>query len=222
MALLGVACGPGEPDEPAPGTELETPTEDPDEPDGSDEETDLDDGSDEPTDEDPAEGSEQPAEDDGSTDPEGPDRIDGEQTAEASDEGQPGVVAVTDVRVGTHADFDRLVFEVEGDGVAGWDVRYVEEARSQGSGESIEVAGDAVLSVALRNVTLPPDLPDDIQRWDEDRIDGPEDGIIVEVVNDTIFEGMQTVFVGLDQERPFIIDRLEDPQRVVIDIPHGE
>lgn len=198
--------------------EMETPTEEPGELD--EEPGELEGEPTEATETEPAEEVATPEETDEAPDDE-IEPIEGEETTEASDDGEFGVVAVTDVRVGTHTDFDRVVFEIEGDGIAGWDVRYVDEATSQGSGEEIEVAGEAVLAVALHNVTLPPDLPGDIEIWDEDRLDGPIGGVIAEVVNDTIFEGIQLFFVGLDEERAFVIERFEDPQRVVLDIPHG-
>jgi hypothetical protein len=210
--LVAAACGPEAPDEPTPGAELEAPTETPD-----------DDPAEEPV-EMPAEGPapevEATEEDTAAPDPDDDlEPIDGEATTEAAYDGEFGTVAVTDVRVATHPGFDRLVFEIEGDGIAGWDLRYVDEATAQGSGEPIEVEGEAILAVALHNVTLPPELPEDIDRWDEDRLEGSADGVIAEVVHDTIYEGIQTFFVGLDDERPFLIERFDDPQRVVIDIP---
>jgi hypothetical protein len=51
-----------------------------------------------------------------------------------------------------------------------------------------------------------------------ERLEGPGDGPILEIVEDTIFEGQHVFFVGLDEERPFRIARLDDPQRVVIDV----
>lgn len=138
----------------------------------------------------------------------------------AQRDGEAGVVAVTDVRVATHENFTRVVFELAGDGVAGWDLRYVDSAHAQGSGYAIELAGDAVLAIALHNITLPPELPADIDRWQKDTVTPPPDSMIRGFVHDTIFEGMRTFFVGLDQERAFRIDRFGDPQRIVIDIPH--
>src|SRR3954470_3968877 len=67
-------------------------------------------------------------------------------TADASPDAR---VTVSDIRVGTHDGFDRVVFEVGGTGTPGWDVRYVDQASSQGSGEPIDVAGEAVLQVTL-------------------------------------------------------------------------
>jgi hypothetical protein len=218
-ALVVAACGPEEPAEPAPGTELELPDETAEE-EATEEpiETPVEEPAEDPGTEEPA--AEVPEEDAAAPDPDDDlEPIDGEATTEASDEGEFGTVAVTDVRVATHPGFDRLVFEIDGDGLAGWDLRYVDEATSQGRGEPIEVDGEAILAVALQNVTLPPDLPEEIDRWDEPQVDGPSDGVIAEIVHDTIFEGVQTFFVGLDDERPFLIERFEEPQRVVIDIP---
>ncbi len=210
LALILGACAPAEEGvglEEAPTEPAEAPVEPPETP------------------EEPTEAPEEPAEE-GPNDDEGGEptgdaaQLEGETTTgPASADGEFGVLAVTDVRTATHDGFDRVVFQLEGEGIVGWDVRYVDEATSQGSGQPIEVAGDAILAVSLSNLTLPPELPDDIVRWDEGRLEGT--GVVVqEVVEDTIFEGIQSFFVGLDGERAFLIERFEDPQRVVIDLPH--
>ncbi len=46
----------------------------------------------------------------------------------------PGPTSVSDVEVARHEGFDRLVFDITGDGSAGWNVCYVEAAHSQGPG----------------------------------------------------------------------------------------
>lgn len=134
-------------------------------------------------------------------------------------EPEGGPVAVTDVRVGTHDGYDRVTFEIEGEGLVGWDVQYDAEPTAQGSGMPLDVAGETALTVALRNVWLPPEVPAEIDQWSGD-VAGPEDGVIREVVEDTIFEGVHTFAIGLDEELPFEVRRFEDPQRVVIDIFH--
>jgi hypothetical protein len=132
--------------------------------------------------------------------------------------GPPAVV--TDVRVGRHEGFDRIVFEIGGDGQVGWDLRYTEQARSQGSGMPVEVPGDAVLAVTLTNVALPADAPAATQPWDgPERTPAPPDAnALVGLVEDTVFEGHHTFFAGLTGQRPFAVDRLSSPQRIVIDI----
>src|SRR4051795_5589983 len=73
-------------------------------------------------------------------------------TAQASPD---AAVTVRDIRIGGPAGFDRVVFEVGGPGSPGWEVRYVDAATSQGSGDPVEVAGDAVLQVALTGAAYP-------------------------------------------------------------------
>jgi hypothetical protein len=72
-------------------------------------------------------------------------------------------MAVTDVRVSAHDGFDRIVFELDGDEAAGYDIGYTRdgEATSQGSGEPIEVAGEAALGIALHGIALPADADED-------------------------------------------------------------
>jgi len=37
-------------------------------------------------------------------------------------------------------------------------------------------------------------------------------------VRDTLFEGIETVAIGLDEERPYRVGRVADPERAVIDV----
>lgn len=169
--------------------------------------------------------------DDTATDPVDPDAepedgvepLTGEpSTDDASEDGEFGTLAVTDVRVASHEGFDRVVFELTGDeGTAGWSIRYDEEPTSQGSGAPIEVDGEAYLAIAIQNMTLPPELPEGVEPWNE-RLAGPGDGVVVEVVSDTVYEGIHTFVVGTSERAPFLVERFEDPQRVVVDLFHGE
>lgn len=125
-------------------------------------------------------------------------------------------LGLTDVALGAHDDFDRARFTLEGDDAeAGWRAQYVDGAAAAGSGEPLEVEGDAVLAVTLKGMALPPELEDEV--WDEGRIALDGDGI-VEVVDGGVFEGQQTLFIGTTGLHPFDVERLEDPQRVVVDV----
>ncbi|MCF6746423.1 hypothetical protein E9529_19530 [Blastococcus sp. KM273128] len=131
----------------------------------------------------------------------------------------PGAaVTVTDVRAGRQAGFDRVVLEVAGAGLPGWDARYVADPRSAGSGLPVEVAGDAVLQLVLTGVGLPGDTgvapyagPDPVV------LGGPA---VREVGIDTVFEGQLVAFLGTAGERPFRVYRLQDPNRVVVEVLH--
>ncbi len=132
----------------------------------------------------------------------------------------PGPTSVAEVDASGHGEgFDRVVFEIAGDGLAGWDVRYVESASSQGSGAPIAVTGAAVLQVRLTNIGYPADV--DGSTYDgPDRIRPNDTTAIHEIVNDTIYEGEHVFFVGVADELPFRVFRLDGPQRVVVDVRH--
>ncbi|RFU23204.1 AMIN-like domain-containing (lipo)protein [Geodermatophilus marinus] len=135
-------------------------------------------------------------------------------TAEASGD---ALVTVTGIRAGRQEGYDRVVFEVEGTGTPGWDVRYVDEAASQGSGEPVEVAGDAVLQVTLTGVGYPYDTG--VEEWaGPDPLPGSGTTVVTEVAWDATFEGTSVAFVGASAQVPFRVYALEGPTRVVVEL----
>lgn len=124
-------------------------------------------------------------------------------------------VTVVEVRVGTHDGYDRVVYEVAGGGVPGYRVGYVDQAVQDGSGEPVDVAGDAVLDVWLTGTGYPHDTGHDEFAQDV----GPREGTVVEVTRPLTFEGMTQSVVGVAGERrPFRVFVLQDPVRVVVDV----
>jgi hypothetical protein len=137
--------------------------------------------------------------------------------SEAIGNGPP--VILTDVRLDAHPGFDRIVFEVAGEGQAGWQVGYTDAPRSQGSGEPVEVPGQAVLGITLTDVALPADAPSGVQPWSgPDRQRLVDANVLDTLVADALFEGRYTFFAGLDRRRPFAVGLLNSPQRVVVDL----
>jgi hypothetical protein len=135
----------------------------------------------------------------------------------ATGDGPP--VTVTDVRLAAHDGFDRIVFELAGEGEAGWRVAYTGDARSQGSGAEVEVPGDAVLGITLTNIALPGDAPADAEPWEgAGRLTVADAAVLDALVEDTQFEGRYSFFAGLDARRPFAVAPLSSPQRIVIDL----
>ncbi len=133
--------------------------------------------------------------------------------------GGPGPTSVSDVDVARHEGFDRLVFDITGDGSAGWHVRYVEAAHSQGSGEPVEVRGSAILEVTLTNIGYPGDVGGPSYEGAK-RIRPSGTEAIREIFNDNVYEGRHVFFVGTVGQLPFRVFRLDGPQRVVLDIQH--
>lgn len=138
----------------------------------------------------------------------------GPDTEDASED---ALLSVTDIRIGRHDGFDRVVFEAEGSGTPGWDVRYVESAQSQGSGADIDVDGGAVLQVTVSGVGYPADTG--VEEYaGPDRLAVGDTEVVSEVVWDSTFEGTSVAFVGATEELPFRVYLLEDPARVVVEV----
>ncbi len=136
-------------------------------------------------------------------------------TAEASAGAR---VTVSDIRIGRHDGFDRVVFEVGGEGTPGWDVRYEDQASSQGSGDAVEVAGEAVLQVTVTGAGYPYETGvEEVQRGP---LSASDTETVTETVFDSTFEGTTLAFVGTKAQAPFRVYLLEAPTRVVLEVAH--
>ena len=144
----------------------------------------------------------------------------GDAEADTGEASADARVTVRDIRVGAHDGFDRVVLEVGGEGTPGWEVRYVDQASSQGKGDVVEVAGDAVLQVTVTGAGYPYDTG-----VEEYSASGPlsasDTGMVTEVVFDATFEGTTVAFVGTRERAPFRVYLLEAPTRLVLDVAHA-
>jgi hypothetical protein len=138
---------------------------------------------------------------------------------DTSEPGDGAMLTVTDVRVGTHEGYDRVVFDLEGEGTPGWRVEYVEEALDDGSGKPVEVDGDAILQVVISGTAMPMDSG--VEEYDGATIEPDDTESVEQVVYRFWFEGYTTSFAGIDGEpKPFRVFALENPARVVVDVQH--
>lgn len=134
-------------------------------------------------------------------------------TEPQSVEGAGELVVLTDVRLGQHDGFSRIVLQFSGSGTPGWSAQYVDRAVLDGSGDVVELDGDSTLDVYASNTTWP---ASDYYRGPA-RLRG-EDGNPSVYVGGT-FEGYTQVLVGLDgPQAPFRIYTLSKPARLVVDI----
>jgi hypothetical protein len=120
-----------------------------------------------------------------------------------------GQMRVAGLRLATHDGYDRLVIDLNTDGVPAWTTRYT-EASGPGGGP-VEIDGDAFLRVQLQTgahtggqgqsqVTASP-------------------GPIAAVQTTGFFEGSEEVLIGIrGEEAPFRAFALTDPGRIVIDV----
>ena len=126
---------------------------------------------------------------------------------------------LTDVRAASHPGFDRVVFEFR-NGVPGYDVRYVEPpVHADGSGAEVAVAGDAILVVRMEPA-LDADLTQESApaTYTGPTRFSPDTKAVVELVRIGGFEAVLTWAIGVNGKQPFLVSRLDDPARLVIDI----
>ncbi len=130
-----------------------------------------------------------------------------------------GRLTVVAVRTGEHEGYDRVVYELAGEGLPGWRVGWVDQAVDDPSGEVVPVEGDAVLQVWITGTAYPHDSGHDEFAQDL----RPADGDVAHVTRPLTFEGMTQSFVGVDDgPRPVRVLLLRDPVRVVVDVADGD
>lgn len=128
---------------------------------------------------------------------------------------------LTDIRVGRHDGFDRVVFEYSGTGTPGWHVRYVEETIGDPSGLPVSVAGETALEATVMGVRYP-EAGEAAFYSGPGRVRVAATEEVTEVVFGSIFEGYQQNFIGIDEDDrlPFRAYLLTDPVRVVVEVRH--
>lgn len=131
-------------------------------------------------------------------------------------------------RAGRHACYDRVVFDVNGGGAVGFDVKYVAVVTQDGSGEPVPVAGRAALQVIVR---APIYGSDGHQPWRQaphigDHLVAPATisgwQSLVAVTYAGSYEGQTTIGVGVQNRRPFrvLVTSELGYRHVVVDIAH--
>ncbi len=123
------------------------------------------------------------------------------------------------VRSAGHPCTDRVVFEFRDGAQPGYQVGYEPGPIVQdGSGDPIPVEGGAFLVIRLQPASGF-DSGTSTPSYDGPaRVEPSGASFVTEVVRSGDFEGTLTWVVGLDQQRPFSVARLQDPARIYIDI----
>lgn len=130
---------------------------------------------------------------------------------------------ITNVRVGRHACFDRLVVDVRGD-VEGYRVSYVNTVATDGAGTAVALRGGADLEIVVRSPAYdsagrPTYSPANrtelasVRGWDTFR----------QVSWAGSYEGQTTLGLGVRARLPFRVFTLDGPgngSRLVIDVAH--
>ncbi len=124
---------------------------------------------------------------------------------------------VVDMRVGEHANFDRVVLDLKGK-IPGYHVRYVKELRYDGSGDPVPLQGRRFIAITL--------APAKAHNADGESVyTGPTLGefglpVIRGAAFTGDFEGQVSFGLALRRRENFRVIMLHDPQRIVIDVHH--
>ncbi|HEX5039873.1 MAG TPA: hypothetical protein VFW95_07050 [Candidatus Limnocylindria bacterium] len=127
---------------------------------------------------------------------------------------------ITDVRVGTHATYDRVVFEFT-DGVPEASLERAEPPFTQdASGAPIDVEGSSVLRLILRGGTK--QTEDGTSSYDGPLDFDPAFPTLVDLIEGGDFEAQSTWYLGLTSEACVRVITLTDDgaPRLVIDVEH--
>jgi hypothetical protein len=121
-----------------------------------------------------------------------------------------------DVRTGTHAGFDRVVFEFNGSTMPGYELEYVDKpVRQCGSGNVVKMAGDGWLRVKFTpaNAHTEEGKPTVLKREMY-----PKYPNIIDIKSICDFEAEVAWVIGVKSPKEYRILELLNPTRVVVDI----
>ena len=125
---------------------------------------------------------------------------------------------ITDVRVGTHDGYDRVVLEFQ-QGTPELTLDRAQPPFTQdASGLPMEVEGSSFLRLTMRGGSKQTD--DNTSSYDGPTDLNPELPVLVDLIEGGDFERQSTWYLGLTSEACVRVLLLEDPARVVIDVEH--
>lgn len=142
-----------------------------------------------------------------------------EQGGEAPGSGQ---ASITGVRTGEHEGCERVVIDVQGDAGdrAGWFATAVDQPVQDASGEVLDVDGDRYLDLGITGIANGSDgQTDSAGRQAFTGTVAGSGGLVEEVYVGGAWEGQAQVLLGLsDDATEYRVLRLNDPQRIVVDV----
>ena len=125
---------------------------------------------------------------------------------------------ITDVRVGTHDGYDRVVFEFEQGTPEITLDRASPPFTADASGLPIEVDGESFLRLTMRGGSKQTDAG--TSSYDGPTDFAPDHPALVHLVEGGDFERQSTWYLGLNGEACARVLVLDDPHRLVIDLEH--
>jgi hypothetical protein len=127
----------------------------------------------------------------------------------------PSDLVLERVRVTEHSGGEQVVLDFAGKGRPGWSAQYVDEAVLEGSGDVVDIDGDAILRLDVSGTPRPAPAS-------RAPVPVAVAGDVAEVHVVDAYEGITTVFLGIESGRvPFAVEASRGPSRLVVDLGRG-
>ncbi len=125
--------------------------------------------------------------------------------------------ALCKVRVAKHKGFDRVVFEFD-DGKPQYVIQYLESNiySTDGGDSEIKIAGDVFMLINIYGIGVD-DPPCKLKNYPKKKLNFPA---LMQIQEEVWFEGIQDFIIGVKGEKPFRVQELKNPSRLVIDFKH--
>lgn len=125
---------------------------------------------------------------------------------------------LSDVRVGTHDDYDRIVFEYQ-NGVPELDItQATPPLLADASGMELDVDGNAFLQIVMHGATKQTDAGGSSYTGSTDFTPGYDQ--LAELIEGGDFEAVNTWYAGLNANACVRAFTLNNPSRIVVDVEH--
>ena len=121
------------------------------------------------------------------------------------------------VRVARYKDFDRVVFEFD-EGRVNWVLQYLPSNiyPTEGGDRQIKLAGNNFLVINFYGIA-PGEAPCELKNYPTHKLNFPT---LRQIQEGVWFEGIQDFLIGVSEKKPFRVQELSHPTRLVIDFKH--
>ena len=126
--------------------------------------------------------------------------------------------SLCNVRIAKNKGFDRVVFEFDA-GKPDYVIQYLPSNiySSDAGDEKIKIAGKVFMQVSIYGMAHLDDLPCKLESYPEGRQNFPA---LQQIDAEVWFEGIRDFLIGVRAKKPFRVQELTNPSRLVIDFKH--
>ncbi|CAN5539432.1 hypothetical protein BH18ACI1_BH18ACI1_15830 [soil metagenome] len=133
-------------------------------------------------------------------------------------ENEPASESLCKIRVAKQKGFDRVVFEFDA-GKPDYIIQYLPSNiySSDAGDEKIKIAGNVFMLVSLYGMPQMEDSPCRLQSYPKGKLKLPA---VEQIDDEGYFEGIQDFLIGVKSKKPFRVQKLTNPSRLLIDFKH--